>query len=194
MKTDMRRTFIELQLRGVSGGSLEPGRKGGGGPCGMRAFLFEEPCVMLPVNARPGGPFRLKRDGEALYVTRGGERLMETRLVPRPRFYDFATADGVPHKSVALLHGKDCLASTVVQQCSRYARLETRCRFCALGESLKAGNTILRNTPGQLAEVAAAQRSDGGRHVTLISGTAVHRDRASCTWRMRPRQPACGEP
>lgn len=86
--------------------------------------------------------------------------------MPRPRFYDFATADGVRYKSVVLLHGRDCLASTVVQSCSRSAQPETRCRFCALVESLKAGNTILRKTPGQLAEVAAAaQRSVGVRHV-----------------------------
>ena len=31
MKNDMLRTFIELQVRGVSGDSLEPGRKGGAG-------------------------------------------------------------------------------------------------------------------------------------------------------------------
>ena len=178
MKNDMLRTFIELQVRGVSGDSLEPGRKGGAGPSGTRAFLFGERCVMLPVQSSDQfTPFRVEREGEALFIARDGQRLMETRLVPRAHFYDGATAEGVPYQQIALLHGQDCLASTVVQQCSRYARPETRCRFCALGESLKAGNTIIRKTPEQLAEVAeAALRLDGVSHVTLTSGTAVHRD------------------
>lgn len=49
--------------------------------------------------------------------------------------------------------------------------------FCALGRSLKAGATIAKKTPEQLAEVAeAAKRLDGVTHVTLTSGTAVNRD------------------
>ncbi len=178
MKNEMLRTVIELQLHGVSGDCLEPGRMGGAGPSGTRAFLFGERCVMLPVNGSPtASPFSVEREDEALYIARNGERIMETRLVPRPRFYEGATAAGVSYKSIALLHGRDCLASTVIQQCSRYANPEARCRFCALGESLKSGNTILRKTPEQLAEVAeAAVRLDGVSHVTLTSGTAVRRD------------------
>ncbi len=177
MKTDVLRTFTELQLYGVRCGSLEPGRRGGAGPCGTRAFLFGERCVMIPVNASET-PFTVEREDGAMHIARDGVRLMETALVPTPRFYGLSTADGVPYRSIALLHGRDCLASTVVQQCSRYARAETRCRFCALGQSLRSGSTILRKTPEQLAEVAeAARRLDGVRHVTLTSGTSPDRDR-----------------
>jgi radical SAM protein (TIGR04043 family)/putative N-acetyltransferase (TIGR04045 family) len=169
-------TLIDLQLHGVCGTSLEPGRRGGAGPSGLRAFMLDNHCVMLPVNAH----------AEAFHVAavqKGGILLDTTEsnvllsAVPKPHFYDLKTAEGVPYRQIALLHGSDCLASTVVQQCSRYARPEHRCRFCALGESLASGATILRKTPEQLAEVAeAAQRLDGVKHVTLTSGTAVHRD------------------
>lgn len=179
MDKELLRTFIELQLYGVCDSSLEPGRRGGAGPCGMRAFLFGEQCVMLPVHmAETASPFHLEREGAGLRIVRDGRKIMETRLVPRPSFYDLSTATGVPYKSIALLHGRDCLASTVLQQCSRYANPASRCRFCALGESLKAGSTILRKTPEQLAEVAeAARQSAGISHVTLTSGTTADRDR-----------------
>lgn len=168
-------TLVDLQLHGVSGPFLEPGRRGGAGPSGTRAFMLEGHCVMLPVGSRSGA-FSLQNSGGEYRLCGSGVSLC-TSLVSRPRFYELATADGISYKKIALLHGRDCLASTVVQQCSRYARPETRCRFCALGESLESGATILRKTPEQLAEVAeAARRLDGVSHVTLTSGTAVHRD------------------
>ncbi|MDO5536231.1 MAG: MSMEG_0568 family radical SAM protein [Desulfovibrionaceae bacterium] len=178
MKTDLLRTYIELQVRGVRCSALEPGRRGGAGPCGTRAFLFGDRCVMLPVNM-PGveTPFTIEREDGRLHIARDGERLLETALVPAPRFQQLTTADGLPYRSIALLHGRDCLASTVMQQCARYADEAKRCRFCALGQSLKSGATIARKTPEMLAEVAVAARDlDNVRHVTLTSGTTARRD------------------
>ena len=62
-----------------------------------------------------------------------GRRRVEP--VARPRFYDLATADGVPYEQLARLHGTDVLATTVVQTCIRYPEA-TRCRFCAIEASL----------------------------------------------------------
>ena len=53
------------------------------------------------------------------------------------------------------------LATTVVQTCIRYDE-STRCRFCTIEESLRAGATTQVKSPAQLAEVAeAAVRLDG---------------------------------
>ncbi len=82
----------------------------------------------------------------------------------RPRFYDLTTADGVPYSKIAVLHGRDVLATTVLQTCIRYQSRTRACQFCAIGQSLAAGRTIERKSPAQLAEVAkAAVELDGGQ-------------------------------
>jgi radical SAM protein (TIGR04043 family) len=99
--------------------------------------------------------------------------------VLRPRFYDLTTADGVPYNQIALLHGRDVLATTVVQTCVRYDEAE-RCRFCTIEESLRSGSTIAAKTPAQLAEVAeAAVRLDGVRQMVMTTGTTAGPDRGA---------------
>jgi radical SAM protein (TIGR04043 family) len=72
------------------------------------------------------------------------------------------------------------LATTVLQTCIRYGNSATKCQFCAIGESLKAGRTIAKKTPEQLAEVAAAaQRLDGIANVVMTIGTPPTDDRGA---------------
>ena len=97
----------------------------------------------------------------------------------RPAFYDLETADGVTYEKIAKLHGKNVLATTVVQTCVRYDESE-RCRFCAIEESLDAGLTIAVKTPAQLAEVAeAAVRLDGVTSMVMTTGTSNGWDRGA---------------
>lgn len=99
--------------------------------------------------------------------------------VRRPRFYDLITADGVRYEQIARLHGRDVLATTVVQTCIRYVE-DQRCRFCTIEESLRSGATIAAKTPAQLAEVArAAVRLDGVRQMVLTTGTTTGPDRGA---------------
>jgi radical SAM protein (TIGR04043 family) len=99
---------------------------------------------------------------------------------PRPRFYDLSTADGVPYWKIAVLHGRDVLATTVLQSCIRYRSRIKTCQFCAIGQSLAAGRTIERKTPAQLAEVAkAAAALDGVRHLVMTTGTPPGSDRGA---------------
>ena len=104
---------------------------------------------------------------------------MSVEAVRRPAFYDLETADGIPYEQLARLHGRDVLATTVVQTCSRYAE-ETRCRFCAIEASLEAGSTTAVKSPSQLAEVAeAAFRLDGVKQMVMTTGTSTGRDRGA---------------
>ena len=98
----------------------------------------------------------------------------------RPRFYDRTTADGIPYWKIAVLHGRDVLATTVLQTCIRYQSRTKTCQFCAIGQSLAAGRTIERKTPAQLAEVAkAAVELDGVKHMVMTTGTPPGRDRGA---------------
>jgi len=171
-------TRSALAVRGVRSGTAV--RRGpGAGPSDDGHLVIDGANVALPID--PASPYVL-RDGRIL-VTDGADGELDLGIaatpVPRPRFYDLSTADGVPYRQIALLHGADVLASTVVQTCIRYSEDE-RCRFCAIEESLRAGSTVAAKTPEQLAEVAAAAVAlDGVRQLVLTTGTTAGPDRGA---------------
>jgi radical SAM protein (TIGR04043 family) len=113
-------------------------------------------------------------------ISRDGLTLGDVSFPTRPRFYDRSTADGTPYWKIAVLHGRDVLATTVLQTCIRYQSRTKTCQFCAIGQSLAAGRTIERKTPAQLAEVAkAAVELDGVKHMVMTTGTPPGRDRGA---------------
>jgi radical SAM protein (TIGR04043 family) len=120
-------------------------------------------------------------DRRGVSILQSGDAVVcEISFPTQPRFYGLTTAEGIPYWKIALLHSRDTLASTVLQTCVRYGNSATKCQFCAIGESLKAGRTIAKKTPGQLAEVAAAaQRLDSIANVVMTTGTPPTDDRGA---------------
>ncbi|HWG15359.1 MAG TPA: MSMEG_0568 family radical SAM protein [Streptosporangiaceae bacterium] len=166
-------TRVDVAIRGVRMATPVT-RRGGAGPSDDGHLTIDGANATLPVN--PDSPYEL-RDGRVWLGE--NDTGLQLGVVPRPRFYDLATADGVPYQQIALLHGSDVLASTVVQTCIRYGEAD-RCRFCAIEESLHAGTTVAAKTPAQLAEVAeAAVRLDGVRQLVLTTGTTAGPDRGA---------------
>jgi radical SAM protein (TIGR04043 family) len=166
-------TRVDIALQGVRM-EAPVRRPDGAGPSDDGHVLVEGANAALPRN--PDSPYRL-RDGRILL----GEldTGLSLQLVARPRFYDLATAEGVPYEQIARLHGADVLATTVVQTCIRYGE-DQRCRFCTIEESLRAGATIAVKTPAQLAEVArAAVALDGIRQMVMTTGTTAGPDRGA---------------
>jgi radical SAM protein (TIGR04043 family) len=159
-------------------------RRGGAGPSDHKAITIDGMTVMVPVHTAPAfespytaeapdaqGNSRILRDGVALGAI---------SFPKRPRFYDLTTEDGIPYSKIAVLHGRDVLATTVLQTCIRYSSRTKTCQFCAIGQSLAAGRTIERKTPAQLAEVArAAVELDGVKHMVMTTGTPSTPDRGA---------------
>jgi radical SAM protein (TIGR04043 family) len=166
-------TRVDLALHGVRVDAPVARRKGAG-PSDDGHVVIDGRNATLPMN--PDSPYAV-RQGR---VFKGPLDLgLSVEPVRRPRFYDLVTADGVPYDKIALLHGRDVLATTVVQTCIRYAEPD-RCRFCSIEESLKAGATIAAKTPTQLAEVAeAAVRLDGVSQMVMTTGTTHAPDRGA---------------
>ncbi|WP_329047386.1 MSMEG_0568 family radical SAM protein [Amycolatopsis sp. NBC_01488] len=166
-------TRADIAVRGVRMDAPVQ-RSKGAGPSDDGHLVVDGANATLPLNA------------ESPYAVRDGRIFRETidlglsvAPVARPRFYDLSTADGVPYRKIALLHGQDVLATTVVQTCIRYAE-DQRCRFCTIEESLRAGSTVAAKTPAQLAEVAeAAVRLDGVRQMVMTTGTTSGPDRGA---------------
>jgi len=149
-------------------------RRAGAGPSDDGHVRLAGRGAALPLN--PTSPFELV-GGRLLYD--GADVGLSAEAIARPRFYDLQTADGIPYERLARLHGESVLASTVIQTCIRYPEA-TRCRFCAIEESLGAGATTRVKTPDQLAEVAAAAvRLDGITQVVLTTGTTATPDRGA---------------
>jgi len=165
------RERVDLALAGVRM-EAPVQRSKGAGPSDDGHLALDGGNAALPVN--PGSPYSIS--GGRL---RKGTLDLGIEAVPTaaPRFYDLSTADGIPYRKIALLHGKDVLATTVVQTCIRYAE-DQRCRFCTIEESLRADSTVAAKSPAQLAEVAeAAVRLDGVTQMVMTTGTTAGPDR-----------------
>jgi len=166
-------TRVDIAIRGVRV-EAPVTRRGGAGPSDDGHLTIDGANATLPLNA--GSPY-VVRDGRLWHGA--DDTGLSIGVVRRPRFYDLSTAAGVRYDRIALLHGADVLASTVVQTCIRYAEAD-RCRFCAIEESLRADGTVAAKTPAQLAEVAgAAVRLDGVRQMVLTTGTTAGPDRGA---------------
>jgi radical SAM protein (TIGR04043 family) len=149
-------------------------RPAGAGPSDDSHVVIDGANAALPVN--PASPYEVRANRVYLGEVDTG---LSLELVHRPKFYDLTTADGVRYEQIARLHGRDVLATTVVQTCIRYAE-DQRCRFCAIEESLRSGSTVAAKTPAQLAEVAvAAVRLDGVRQMVMTTGTTTGPDRGA---------------
>ncbi|MEB3353445.1 MAG: MSMEG_0568 family radical SAM protein [Cyanobacteriota bacterium] len=178
--------MTELQVHGVVDPAVDgnQGRRGGAGPSDHRGLTIEGNTVMVPVyNAvSQASPFRLAQDldGTVTVSGQGGGSLAAVEALPKPRFYGLSTADGTPYSAIALLHGRDVLATTLQQTCIRFRDRSQSCQFCAIEQSLEDGRTLVRKTPDQVAEVAeAAVRLDGVRQLVMTTGTPNSDDRGA---------------
>src|SRR3954471_15486823 len=181
------RLINELQSFGVrlvdprTGGDS---RRGGAGPSDHMPMTIGGSTVMIPVHNAPAfeSPYIVDKP-DALgrsRVSRDGAFIGEVKFQLRPRFYQRSTADGIPYSKIATLHGRDVLATTVLQSCIRYASRAKTCQFCSIGQSLSAGRTVAHKSPEQLAEVArAAVLLDGVKHMVMTTGTPNATDRGA---------------
>ncbi|MGX6449349.1 MSMEG_0568 family radical SAM protein, partial [Patulibacter sp. S7RM1-6] len=157
-------------------------RRGGAGPSNDGHWMLRlgggcPSQTTLPMAE--DSPFALDDDGR---LTRDGVVVEDASVEPiaRPAFYDLTTDDGTPYEALARLHGRNVLATTVVQTCIRYRSEDTRCRFCTIEESLRAGTTAQVKRPEDLAAVAAAAvRLDGVGQMVMTTGTSNGRDRGA---------------
>ncbi|MDX8127578.1 MSMEG_0568 family radical SAM protein [Methylomonas sp. OY6] len=173
---------LGLRLEGSEVGIT--GRRGGAGPSDHKAVNLSGRTVMIPIATVSAceSPFVASRpDVNGISeIRRDGAVVSHVQFPRQPRFYDLQTVDGIPYSQIATLHSADVLATTLLQSCIRYGNRKTSCQFCAIGQSLAAGKTILRKTPGQLAEVAkAAVELDQVKHMVMTTGTPNLTDRGA---------------
>jgi radical SAM protein (TIGR04043 family) len=183
---DLFELLTELQTAGMrwsAEGGFGLHRRGGAGPSDHKAVKLGGKVVMVPIHTAPATTSRFEVRGalgETPALFRDGQALLPIEVAPVPRFYERSTAEGIPYWKIAALHSTDVLASTLLQKCVRYGNRAKSCQFCAIGQSLASGATILEKTPEQLAEVArVAVELDGVKHAVLTTGTPPTSDRGA---------------
>ena len=184
--SELGRLVTELQVKGVQAESLEGnrGRRGGAGPSDHRALTLDGTTVMVPVyNASAAtSQYTLNASSQGVVELEGPQAGIsgEISTPQQPAFYELSTADGIPYRSIALLHGRDVLATTLLQTCIRFRDRSESCQFCAIEQSLEDARTVVRKRPEHVAEVAeAAVRLDGVRQLVMTTGTPNSDDRGA---------------
>jgi len=186
MKVNLLRLKVELLCNGGKlSAKIDKGRKAGAGPAGGRYIVLPGGyCVNTAFwgNFAEESPWELTERNGAFFLMRKGEKTVEevpAEVVPYPNFYSKTTSDGTPMWKVALLHGTDCLTTTVYQKCD-YWKLGKKCKFCGIELSLTSGATIPVKKPRQFREVVEAATEEGVcSHITLTTGTTASPDRGS---------------
>ena len=182
--SDLRKLVVDLQARGArfEAGVDSSSRRGGAGPTDAKPFILGGIPFTVPTLAPfvADSPYTVRDIGDGYVVTRDGMPVTPVEFPRHPRFYDLVTADGIPYWKIALLHGVDTLATTVVQTCIRWNDSAQRCRFCGIGLSLESNSTIPVKRPEHLAEVArAAVDLDGVKSFTMTMGTLNETDKGA---------------
>ena len=158
---------------------IDFGRKGGAGPSGGRYFLLEDGLTLVNValwNNPNKTELFLKENRKGyfeVYNKESKELFGRLKLIQNPNFYkpEFKTSDGISMKKIALVHGIDCLASTIYQKCVYWACGEA-CTFCSIEVSLQNNATVLEKNAKQMSEVITVAKKEGRcNHMTLTSGT-----------------------
>ncbi|MHA1576251.1 MAG: radical SAM protein [Candidatus Thorarchaeota archaeon] len=169
--------LLTLKIRLLIEGASIPeghgsGRKGGAGPAGGRYFLLPNgSSVGIPIRTgdqatRFGSPQLTPTDDPMIWVFDDEFKL---ELIPKSEISDKSNDEGIPYNQLALMHGNNCLATTVYQSC-RYWSTGDQCKFCTIPVSLKLERTILEKTPEQIAEVVKLTEGTA-THVLLTTGT-----------------------
>jgi radical SAM protein (TIGR04043 family) len=175
---------LRLKVRLLTEGARVPegetaGRRGGAGPVGARYFLLPNGRVCgVPIRSGKradlfGSAILEPTEDPKVWIYDGSIKLP---TVPRPKFYDMKTKEGIPYSQIALLHGDRTLATTIYQSC-RYWLHGTQCKFCTIPISYRVGDTVLEKSPAHITEVLLAAQNEGLiDNVLLTTGTPESSD------------------
>ncbi len=171
LKTELQSFGVRVEGREIRG------RKGGAGPAEGIVLKMNNLIMTVPVfsDYTQSSPYEIHRLPTEWVLVKGKEQF----FVEMPDFSGFYGGKTVEEKlfsQIALIHGTDCLASTVKQSCSFWGTNQ-KCMFCGIGLSLKNGATLEEKNPQELAEVAVAAEKIGVKHLVLTSGSTPNGER-----------------
>ena len=169
---NLKELRINLQSLGVNVPNELSGRTGGAGPSEGQVIIINGQHISVPTNSWfvKDSPYSIVKKGESFVLTENNDERVEVSFPLKPKYYDLNTDTGIKIKKIALIHGKDCLASTIYQGCC-YFDQGCECRFCGIELSLKDEKTVKEKKPEDLGLAALKSKQlDNVSHVTLTMG------------------------
>ncbi|MFX1451917.1 MAG: radical SAM protein [Promethearchaeota archaeon] len=158
---------------------IDKGRKSGAGPAGGSFFELGDSILNLPLWPKFAQASKLKliKDDKDWKIICNGKTYCKLKKISPPKFYSLKTTDGVLMKKIALLHGRDCLATTIYQKCVYWGK-NLQCKFCGIELSYRESDTILKKSPSQILEVLLKGLEEKRvKHMTLTTGTLQKREK-----------------
>ncbi len=168
-----------LQCLGVNVPEEHAGRKGGAGPSEGQVIIVNGTYISVPTDSWfvKDSPYHIVKKSGSFYLIENNHELCEVSFPVSPEYYKLKTDAGISLEKIAIIHGKDCLASTVYQDCC-YFEQGTPCSFCGIGLSLKNEKTVKEKKSGALGVAALkAEEFDKASHVTLTMGNRLLPDK-----------------
>ncbi len=161
-----------MQSLGVNLPEEISGRTGGAGPSEGQVIIVNDQYVSVPANSWfvKDSPYAILKKNGHYILNKNNRKMVEVSFPLKPKFYNLSTPTGIALEKIALLHGKDCLASTIYQDCCCFDQ-GTPCGFCGIGLSLKDKKTVKEKSCEDLGFAALKSKVlDQASHVTLTMG------------------------
>ncbi len=159
-------------------------RRGGAGPSDHKALTIDGMTVMVPVHTAPAfeSPYVVEKPDDAgkSRISRDGKVLGEVSFPLRPRFYERATADGIPYSQIAVLHGRDVLATTVLCRPASAIRAHQNLSILRYRPVARRWTHHCPQDAGATGRGGeAAVELDGVKHMVMTTGTPRGDDRGA---------------
>lgn len=125
-------------------------------------------CALRTTRNNSG--WQLTRSADSLVVKRGSE-MYEVRAIPRPRYYDLTTQEGLPLSTQVSQLGTDGLGVIMSNYCS-YFRDGLECKFCEIEPTYRdlGGGSPVKRVKTVVDAVSKAIESAGYLKYVLLNG------------------------
>lgn len=132
--------------------------------------------IAVKVHIRPESPLRFVLEGGELFIADGNAILSPCRTLPRPKFWDFCTSQGVPTRRYANFYGKNCLNFNIFSGC-QFFRVGKQCRFCSVECTQSTQKQVeIRKSASELREVCRlAVENDDVQWILITGGSTLVR-------------------
>ena len=115
-------------------------------------------------------PYELRRAGRTYVLYRGGERVVEVELAPKPDWYERKTLTGKPMTRIGTLQGT-YLGIYQAKVCEFWTeKTKVNCRFCSVGLNLGIDDANEKTLDEVMEVVWAARRESGITYVDFNTG------------------------
>ncbi|MFH1328195.1 MAG: radical SAM protein, partial [Candidatus Bathyarchaeota archaeon] len=181
LPSDIFKLKVELQSEGLHSESIHSMifKKSGAGPSGMISLTLPgNHCAWIPATLPifSASPNKLHAENGKFLVAERFFDKTPVEVTKMPNFYSKITSKGIPMHKLGLLHGKDCIGTTINPNCY-YWKIDKPCHFCGIEAPVKAGHSIGEKDPNQFIEVLDEAKKEGlCNHVTLTTGATENKD------------------